>query len=68
VASEELAKIAARDGTTLSSTEILTSNLTRYFTLYPMPEDLSEMQRVLGTAERMIDLEVRLGVVVRRNS
>ncbi|HVS66825.1 MAG TPA: CRTAC1 family protein [Thermoanaerobaculia bacterium] len=54
VAKRALDEIAAREGTSRSSAEILTRNLTRYFILYPIPEDISEMQRVLGTAERMI--------------
>jgi enediyne biosynthesis protein E4 len=60
VAAAELAKIAARDGTPDSSSELLTRNLTRYFTLYPLPEDVGEMQRVLGTADRMAQQAARV--------
>jgi hypothetical protein len=60
VAKEQLDVIAGREGTPLSSSEILVRDLTRYFVLYPIPEDLSEMQRVLGTAERMTQQAARI--------
>ncbi|HVS12361.1 MAG TPA: CRTAC1 family protein [Thermoanaerobaculia bacterium] len=60
IAAAELAKIAAREGTPESSAELLTRNLTRYFALYLVPEDLQEMQRVLGTADRMTQQAARV--------
>ena len=60
IAKAALDQIAAREGTLRSRTEILTRNLSRYFAVYPLPEDVGEMQRVLGTAERMTRQAARI--------
>lgn len=44
----------AGDRGRLSRVELLARNLSRYFTVYPVPEDAGELQRVLGTLQRIV--------------
>ncbi len=70
VAEGELAALAEHDGTLRSARSLLTRNLSRYFAVYLVPSNVEEMQRLLGTAERMMreaaeELYVESGAAAR---
>ena len=58
VALSELQSLEARDAATssgqLSRVDLLARNLSRYFTIYPVPDEAQELQRVLGTLQRIV--------------
>ena len=58
VALAELQALEARDqaGTPdqLARVDLLARNLSRYFTIYPVPDDAGELQRVLGALQRIV--------------
>jgi enediyne biosynthesis protein E4 len=53
VAVAALERLEENDGTLSSRQELLARNLSRYFAIYNVPEVADELQRVLGTAQRM---------------
>ncbi len=53
VAERGMTALAAHDGTDRSRTRLLTFNLSRYFAAYPVPDELGEVGRLVGTADRV---------------
>ncbi len=48
-----LAGLAVHDGTERSRARLLTFNLSRYFTAYPVADEMAEVGRLVGTADRI---------------
>ena len=53
VADQELGRLSAYDDSPRSRSRLLVFNLSRYFTAYPVPAGLPELQRFMGAADRI---------------